>query len=289
MHTMGKVGVWLVVLAACAATLLTSKLIQVRNGWTKKAFVAREEYRALVPKMAELQEQLDVLEGNRFRALELWGNSSPPVQTTVQAQGALVVDLGTDSTDSGITEKKVIYGFEVLPDNSVVYRGDFTVATARNVQSQLTPNWKVRAQDGATWQSSKWRWRNQLPSAYQQNFDKQVLLIGQREDDLAVWRRSQDVQTKLVTQSQEQLQLREAELVGGDQLSKNAADAVEHREGLVAAVEQVEETRNQILTKVDDLRRRLRTVQREVDRLKALNLELADKLPQPGKAQAANQ
>ena len=286
MHTMGKVGVWLVVLAACAATLLTSKLIQVRNGWTKKAFVAREEYRALLPKLAELQEQLDVHEGNRFRALELWGNSSPPVQTTVQAQGALVVDLGTDS---GITEKKVIYGFEVLPDNSVVYRGDFTVATARNVQSQLTPNWKVRAQDGATWQSSKWRWRNQLPSAYQQNFDKQILLLAQREDDLAVWRRSQDVQTKLVAQSQEQLKLREAELVGGEQLSKNAADAVEHREGLVAAVEQVEESRNQILTKVDDLRRRLRTVQRDVDRLKALNLELADKLPQPEKVQAANQ
>lgn len=284
MHTMGKVGIWLVVVAAVAATMLTSKLIQVRNGWTKKASVAREEYRALVPKLAELQEQLDALEGDRFRALELWGNSSPPVPTTVQAQGALVVDLGTNS---GITEKKVVYGFEVLPDNSVVYRGDFTVATARDVQSQLTPNWKVRNQDGATWQSSKWRWRNQLPSAYQQNFDKQILLLSQREDDLAVWRRSQDVQTKLVAQSQEQLKLREAELVGGDQLSKNAADAVEHREGLVAAVEQVEESRNQVLTKVDDLRRKLRTVQTDVDRLKALNVELTDKLPQPEKVQAA--
>jgi len=282
---MGKVGIWLVVVAAVAATMLTSKLIQVRNGWTKKASVAREEYRALVPKLAELQEQLDALEGDRFRALELWGNSSPPVPTTVQAQGALVVDLGTNS---GITEKKVVYGFEVLPDNSVVYRGDFTVATARDVQSQLTPNWKVRNQDGATWQSSKWRWRNQLPSAYQQNFDKQILLLSQREDDLAVWRRSQDVQTKLVAQSQEQLKLREAELVGGDQLSKNAADAVEHREGLVAAVEQVEESRNQVLTKVDDLRRKLRTVQTDVDRLKALNVELTDKLPQPEKVQAAN-
>ena len=285
MHTMGKVGVWLVVVAAVASTMLTSKLIQVRNGWTKKAFVAREEYRALVPKLAELQEQLDTLEGDRFRAIELWGNSSPPVQTTVQAQGALVVDLGTNS---GITEKKVIYGFEVLPDNSVVYRGDFTVATARDVQSQLTPNWKVRNQDGATWQSSKWRWRNQLPSAYQQNYDKQILLLSQREDDLAVWRRSQDVQTKLVAQAGEQLKLREAELVGGEQLSKNAADAVEHREGLVAAVEQAEESRNQVLTKVDDLRRKLRTVQREVGRLKTLNAELTDKLPQPEKVQAAN-
>ena len=34
MHTMGKVGVWLVVVAALAASALTSKLIQVRDGWT---------------------------------------------------------------------------------------------------------------------------------------------------------------------------------------------------------------------------------------------------------------
>ena len=285
MHTMGKVGVWLVVLAALGASMLTSKLIQVRDGWTKRDVAARDQYRALVPKIDELQDTLSGLEGEKFRALDLWGNSWPPVQTTVQAQGALVIDLGTDN---GIREKQVIYGFEVQPDNSVIYRGDFTVATARNVQSQLQPNWKVRAEDGATWKSEKWRWRNQLPPAFQQNFDKQLLLLGQTEDALNDRRQSVDVQTKLLAQAQEQLKLREAELVGGAQLSKDPAVDVEFREGLVAGVEQVEESRNLILTNVDDLRRKLRAVQSEVDRLQKLNIELANKLPQPVKTQVSS-
>ena len=285
MHTMGKVAVWLVVLAALGASMLTSKLIQVRDSWTKKNVAARDQYRALVPKIDELKEQLGALEGEKFRALDLWGSSSAPVQSTVQAQGALVIDMGTNS---GITEKKVIYGFEVQPDNSVIYRGDFTVATARDVQAQLQPNWKVRPEDGATWKSGMWRWRNQLPAAYQQNFDKQLLLLGQTEDALNDRRQTVDVQTKLLALAQEQLKLREAELVGGEQLSKDPAVDVEFREGLVAGVEQVEESRNQILTKVDDLRRKLRAVQSEVDRLQKLNIELTDKLPQPTKTEVSS-
>ena len=285
MHTMGKVGVWLVVVAAFSASALTSKLIQVRDGWTKKDFAAREQYRALVPKIDELQEQFSALEGEKFRALDLWGNSWPPAQTTVQAQGVLTIDLGTNS---GLVEKKIVYGFEVQPDNSVLYRGDFTVTTARDVQAQLQPNWKVRAEDGATWKSGMWRWRNQLPPAFQQNFDKQLLLLGQTDDDLNDRRQSVDVQTKLLAQAQEQLKLREAELVGGEQLSKDAAVDVEFREGLVAGVEQVEESRNQILTKVDDLRRKLRSVQSDVNRLQKQNIELANKLPQPVKAQVSS-
>ena len=282
MHTMGKVGVWLVVVAALAASTLTSKLIQVRDGWTKKDVTAQASFRALVPKIDELQEQLKALEGERFRALDLWGTSSVPVQTAVQAQGVLTIELGNNS---GITEKKVIYGFEVQPDNSVVYRGDFTVTAAQNAQAQLQPNWRVRAEDVASWKSGMWRWRNQLPSAYQQNFDKQLLLLGQAEDALSDRRQSVEVQTKLFAQAQEQLKLREAELVGGEQLSKDPAVDVEFREGLVAGVEQVEEARNLVLTKVDGLRRKLRAVQNNVDELQKLNVELTDKLPQPMKAE----
>lgn len=285
MHVMGKVGVWLVVLASLGATVLTSKLIQVRNGWTKKAVADRDAYRALVPKIAEMEEQLKALEGERFRAMDLWGSSSPPVPTSVQAQGALVVDIGTNN---GFTDKKIVYGFEVRPDNSVIYRGDFTIATARDVQSQLTPNWRVRAEDGSTWQNGRWRWRNQLPSAYQQNFDKQILLLGQTEDALNDRRKSVAEQTALLAQAQDQLKLREAELVGGDQLSKDPTVEVEYREGLVAAVEQTEESRNQVLTKVDDLRRRLRATQGEINRLQQVNLELTNKLPQPVKTQVSS-
>ena len=285
MHVMGKVGVWLVVVAALAASVLTSKLIQVRDGWTKRDVEARNKYRPLVDEIAKLEETYNILENDRFRALDLWGKSWPSAQTRVQAQGVLEIDLGTGN---GIAENMVIYGFEIQPDNSVIYRGDFTVTTANNQQAQLKPNWIVRADDAGEWKTGLWRWRNQLPSAYQQNFDKQLLLLGETEDTLNDRRRSVAVQTALLAKSQDQLQLREAELVGGEQLSKDPAVDVEFREGLVAGVEQVEEARNLVLTKVDDLRRRLRSVQGRVNELQKRNVELANKLPQPVKTQVTN-
>lgn len=280
MHVMGKVGVWLVVVAALAASVLTSKLIQVRDGWTKRDVEARNKYRPLVDEIAKLEDTYAGLESDRFRALDLWGTSSAPVQTTVQAQGVLEIVLG-------IPENKVIYGFEILPDK-VIYRGDFTVTTSNNQQSLLKPNWIVRAEDGAQWKTGLWRWRNQLPSAYQQNFDRQLLLLGETEDTLNDRRQSVDVQTRLLAQSQDQLKLREAELIGGPQLSKDPVVDVEFREGLVAGVEQVEEARNQVLTQVDDLRRRLRAVQGRVNELQKRNVELTNKLPQPVKAEVTN-
>lgn len=284
MHVMGKVGVWLVVIASVAASLLTSKLIQVRDSWTKKDVTYRRQYEPLAQSIDELEDQVRSLEAQRFRALELWGNSSPPVQTTVGPQGVLTVDLGINNS---FTEKKIVYGFEVQPDNSVIYRGDFTITNARDTQSSLQPNWRVRAEDGATWKSGLWRWRNQIPPAYQEIADKQLLSIGTAEDVLNDRQETAKVQTKLLAQAQEQLKLREAELVGGDQLSKDPALDIEFREGLVAGIEQVEESRNQILAKVDDLRRKLRAVQNDVDRLQKLNQELANKLPQPVKSEVS--
>ncbi|MBC8113635.1 MAG: hypothetical protein H7062_04615, partial [Candidatus Saccharimonas sp.] len=46
--------------------------------------------------------------------------------------------------------------------------------------------------------------------------------------------------------------------------------------------------RNQVLTKVDGLRRHLRAVQSKVDELQKLNAELTNKLPQPVKAEVTN-
>ena len=283
MHMMGKIAVWLVVIAAAASSVLTAKLIQVRNGWTKKSVAAQDEYHKLLPRIATAEEQLAALEAERFRATELWGYAWPSVPTSIQrpAEGTLVIDIGLNN---GVREKQWLYGFEILADGSVVYRGDFAVETARDVQSQLRPNWKVRPEEVQAWQNGRWRWRNQLPSAYQKNFDKQVLALATADDILADRKQTLDTQIKLEALAQEQLKLREAELVGGEQLSKDPAVDVEYREGLVAAVEQVEEVRNQVLRKVDELRRRLRAVQHEVDRVQQQNIELANKLPQPVQA-----
>jgi len=295
MHMMGHIGVWLVVVAAIASSVLTSRLIQVRDSWTKKNVAYQAQLKTVGPKIADLTEELALLEADRFRAKELWGDYWKDAQTAVQAggSGTVVVNIGLTIPASSshpdhlhdvyIREKETLYGFEILPDGKAIYRGDFTVLTARDVQSQLQPNWAVRPEDAQTWQpQANWRWRNLIPPGYQDNFDKQILAIAHADDVLTDRKKILDNEIKLEAQAQDQLKLREAELVGGEQLSKDPIVDVEFREGLVAAIEQVEEDRNKVLLKVDELRHKLRTVQHQVDRLKQENVELAKKLPQPG-------
>ncbi len=280
MHVMGKVGVWLVVIAAAVSTVFTAKLIQVRNSWTKKVTGFKTAYQALQPKIAELNEQQARLESELFRATELWGKYSNNVLTQVRPNdGVVQVAIGTNN---GVVEKKVLYGFEILQNGTSVYRGDFTVVTARDVQAQLQPNWKVRPDDVQTWQpQANWRWRNVVPTGYQPRFDQQLLAIWESDRTLAGRKEKLAVETGLDVAAQEQLKRREAELVGGGQLSKDPAVDIEYRDGLVAAVEEAEESRNQVLRKVDELRRRLRVVQHSIDDQKVVNLELTLKLPQP--------
>lgn len=280
MHVMGKVGVGLVAVAAICSTILTAKLIQVRNSWTKKSVTFQKTYRELQPKIVELSEQLARLEGDVFRSKELWGQHLNDVTTSIArpVEGILAIDRGSNH---GLREKMTLYGFEIQQDGTSIYRGDFTVGAISDVQAQLRPNWPVRQDEIATWQQTgKWRWRNLIPGGYQPNFDIQIHAISRADDNLTNYKKKLATEVSLEKGAQEQLALRDAELVGGQQLSKDPAVDVEFREGLVAAIEQTEETRNQVLLKVDNLRRRLRNVQHNVDRLTTENIDLTKKLPQ---------
>lgn len=281
MHVLGKVGVWLVVIAAAASTLLTAKLIQVRNSWTKRSVENQKTMQTLRPKIAELKDQVAQLEAEYFRAKELWGYAwnNVPTQVLRPTEGVLTINIGTNN---GVREKQYLYGFELLPDGTSVYRGDFTVVTARDVQAQVQPNWRVRPEDVQTWQpAANWRWRNLIPPGSQPTYDQQILAIAKSDDLLTLRREKLAAEVTAEAKAQEALKLRESELVGGEELSKDPAEAVENREGLVAAVVQVEEERNDVLRQVDELRRRLRLVQQKIEEQRALNLELAGQLPQP--------
>ena len=281
MHVMGKVAVWLVVIAAAVSAVFTAKLVQVRNSWTKKSRTYQQQYQELQPKIAELTDQVAVLEADYFRSKQMWGVYWNKVPTTIQRPGEGIVDISI-GTNEGLAPKQYLYGFEILPDGKVVYRGDFTVESANAQQSRLKPNWKVNLEDVQKWApNGTWRWRAMLPTAYQPNFDQQTYAIGVTEDKLVERRAKLATETKLEAEAQAQLAVREAELIGGDQLSKDPQVDAEYREGLVAAVEQTEELRNQVLRANDDLRRRLRKAQNGVEKLKTDNLEITRKLPQP--------
>ena len=91
------------------------------------------------------------------------------------------------------------------------------------------------------------------------------------KDEEALRARSIDLegQKGLLSNAEGTLKLREAELVGGDGLAKADSVEPEFRDGLVSASEQTEEERNQTLRKVDELRRAVRNVQADIERLQS--------------------
>jgi len=176
----------------------------------------------------------------------------------------------------------VLYGFEIRPDGSSVYRGSFLATEVGNGSSSLTPNWRATPAEVQKWQAGSWRWRNAIPSGYSENFDRQLLTNLKYEETLADRKRTLEGQNTLLTQANDGLKLREAELVGGDVLPKTPSIDPEFRDGLVSAVEQTEETRNQLLKQIDDLRRKVRAIQAEIERLNTENAALVERLPEPG-------
>ena len=55
MHTSGKVLAFLVVLLAITASVLTAKLVQVRNSWTAKSVASKNKFNDLNPKVAAME------------------------------------------------------------------------------------------------------------------------------------------------------------------------------------------------------------------------------------------
>ena len=286
MNIWGKVLAFLVVVAAMIASIFTAKLVQVRNSWTSKVVASKNKFEDLKPKIASLEVQIDSLQNEIFRAQKLWGTFWANVQTNVNpADGTVQIGVGSDG---GIRNNMLLHGFEIAADGTSIYRGAFLPVDVQNAESRLKPNFRVGA-DAKTWQPGNWRWRNLVPPGYEENFDKQQTSVLRLEETLNDRIRTLNGQKQLLAEAQAKLKLREAELVGGDELAKGNAVDLEHREGLVAAMDKAEEERNQTLLKLDELRRAVRSVQEDIERLQEENIELSSRLPQPASKREVTQ
>lgn len=279
MHISGKIVAWLLIPAILGAMVLSAKAVKVRNSWTAKYEKLRKEYADVAPKLDEARAALDHAQAEWHRATQTWGLYAQ-ANTTVQnpAAGTLTVGLGTSQ---GIKDKQWLYGFEVQQDGSAIYRGDFVVTIVREGESVLQPNWRLRPGDTEGWKNGQWRWRLFLPSAYPNQFDEYEQTLLQEDELLADRQLTLATQKELTDSATEQLKLREAELVGGADLSQDEALDIEFRNGLVAALEELEEARNAELIAIDRLRRSVRNLQQKIRSTEAKNRELVDQLPQP--------
>ena len=281
MHTSGKVLAFLVVLLAITASVLTAKLVQVRNSWTAKSVASKNKFNDLNPKVAALQTQIDSLNNEIFRSRELWGIVPLTAPTNVFNPNDGTVQVGFGS-DAGLRDKLLMHGFEIAADGTSIYRGSFLPVEIQNIGATLKPNWRATPEEIRTWQPGNWRWRNLVPPGYVDNFDKQLTAILKYEETLNDRIRTLNGQKKLLAEANAKLKLREAELVGGDELTKVDTVDPEFRDGLVAAMAAAEEDRNQTLLTIDKLRREVRSVQADIEQMLSDNLELTNRLPQSG-------
>lgn len=285
MHKLGIVLACLVIVAALASSVLTAKLVQVRNSWTAKSSRFDQQYTTVSTDLAKAAAELQTVRQDIETTLREWGGTfSAETQIANPAEGRLQIDAGTNL---GLKEQMVVYGFQVLPDGSSLYRGPFSVATAQADRSVVVPKWRLRPEDlqaiGAfpAWQPGTWRWRTVIPAAYSDRFDDQAVNFTKADETLGDRLQSLAIQQRLVADTQRQIDLRNAELVGGDNLPKDPALNPEDREGLVAPLESEEISRNKLLVEIDRLRRQVREEREKVQRLQAENLVLSEKLPQP--------
>jgi hypothetical protein len=290
MHWTGKASAWLLVPLVLLAMVFTAKLVKVRNSWTKKIEDSKKAYNDVAPKVVEAQALLDQAKGDWHRQTVTWGSitSSPergyfpffvaPTNVSNAAAGTLTVALGSQQ---GIQQNLWLHGFEVRPDGTSVYRGDFVATTVREGESLMQPNWRIRPGDTAGWQGGNWRWRVMLPSAYPNRFEDLEQTLVRRDERHAERQQTLAGQQKLIAGATEQLKLREAELVGGPELPMDETLDAEFRDGLTATLETLEEERNGELVQIDRLRRSVRELSRRIQAVQSRNRALVEQLPQP--------
>ena len=278
MHTLGKVLAFLVIVAAIVAGIFTSKLITVRNSWTQKTLLSKTKAAQSQTQIDELEAKVARLRAELFRSQDLWGGFWNGIQTNIanDQDGSVLINIGATS---GIRQNLVLHGFETTPDGGTIYRGSFTPVEVRDANTTLKPNWRVTPQEVASWTPGVWRWRNAIPPGYSDNIDQQLLTLTKEVETLGDRQRTLAGQKVLLEEANQNLKIREAELVGGDLLEKSPAVAPEFRDGLVATVEADEEKRNLELKKVDELRRKIRQTQARIEQLQGENDELVQKLP----------
>lgn len=278
MHILGKILAFLVIVAAVVAGIFTAKAVTVRNSYMSKIQAAKTKTTTTAAEVAKLESKIDRLNAELFRSRDLWGAAWNNVNTNVNEDGSVVVAIGANN---GVRQDLVMHGFELSPDGATsIYRGSFTPDEVRNDSARLRPNWRASKEEIQTWNpQGVWRWRNALPSGHEENFDRQLLAIVKQVETIGDRRRTLEGQRQRLEDAENALKMREAELLGGELLGDAKNVESEFRIGLVAAAEEVEEQRNKVLEEVDELRRKVRAVQADIEQLQKENSGLVRKLP----------
>jgi len=292
MHVLGKVQAWLCAILAIMAIVWTGRLLQVRNTWAKRNEDLRTTYLENADTIESKQRTLIEAKADFDRTVLYWDREFDGVQVGESDNDGLIIGIG--SSDE-LTQDKVVYAFQPKGDGSMVYVGPFRITTVEADRSALEPTWRPRQADpnfptgprpaeSSTWQyGDGWRIRDVIPVKTRELFTDLEIQFTLADQRLSSRRINLAFQQKLNTDARDQLRLREGELNGGlPEMEANRGDLPQDKvDGLVKAIADAEETRNQELSDVDRLRRELKAAYERYGLLRKQNLQLSQTLPKP--------
>lgn len=298
MHILGKVLVWLVVIAVLPAVLLSVKMLDVQNSWTKKADDLRKQNEQRAESLAELEEKQAKLQADLALAtmgvgrywLKNSQNQAVGVRVTNPQTGELEINIGTNDgipqvTDAnGAAVNPVLYAFRPDGTGSFAYVGPFVVARPADNTAFVVPfGWRPQQGETGTWASNPggWHFRTDIPIEFKTRFIKLAETERMVTRNLIAGNANLQRQQASLQDATDKLAERQGQLLGPANPPAEPALGPEFRIGLVPAIEVEEERRNRELAEQNRLRHLLKQAHDQLNRLISENQAMVRQLPQP--------
>ncbi|MEZ6056782.1 MAG: hypothetical protein R3C01_08755 [Planctomycetaceae bacterium] len=275
MHILGKVLLGFVMVAAIAAIVLTTMVLDVRNHWLGEVDKAEKAYNAVAANLEnwriKVQDENEVLD----RAKQMWGNAynAPNSSVTNPNQGTANIGVGRTSglavpQLAGNGPLPVVYAFNVDPNGESQYVGAFQL---QNVGDNSSTAQLIRPPfANETFANGTWRIRDDIDPGYATEFLRQSQVRVETE---AILKRELYDVKRLNEQkiaADEIFENRRKELEGDPDL----ADASTlQKDGLVQAIRVETDRRDVMLERLDSLRRRLELTRQQLDEVLLRNLK----------------
>jgi len=263
MHISGKILAWMVVALGAASIYMGSKALSIRQAWMERAQKDEKEYHDAQEAALKAHLEYDQRRNEYVRAILGWDRYFNNVEATVDQNGQLAVQgLGAAV---GVKNDDLLHVFALNQDGSdSTYVGCFRVAQAAENRVVAIPHWRIREGDLAPGKLPFGaRVRTQIPTADQSRFaaiDQQLLAV---EQGLANAQEEQGALAALLAQTEQLIAERMKEIDGDPAFEQKQVPAV-NKLGLLSAITQEEEARNQALLEADRLHRELLAVRKQL-------------------------
>jgi hypothetical protein len=278
MHIVGKILIFVLMVAAGFGFIIAARLVNTRGTWMKQVQEAKTRNEKSAQNLAAAQQDFEEARAILEREMLRWDQYFSPVNGVFDStSNAIIANAGKTI---GIRPNLDLYAFELGNGGSSTFVGSFAAAEVRDNESALKATFPVRAADVPTWNGQSWRFRTVIPSAFVSRIAGLQSELGIADELLKKQESNLATQTELAKTAREQRDGRVAELLGAAGDGGQAA-------GLVADINQADDQRNASLLRVDDLRRKIREAEAHVKTLIQENNTLATSLPgQPPRQQA---